>query len=74
MTEQIKTKIRQLYTFLKEANQLRYRPVRQLSAHEFVIRLSEMPSHPALQLIRPTVNEGNETLVSDTILRISRPS
>lgn len=72
MTEQIKSKIRQLYTFLKEANQLRYRPVRQLAGNEFVIRLSEMPPHPALQIFRPTVTEGNETLVSDTIIKITR--
>ncbi len=69
----LKTKIRQLYTFLKEANQLRFRPIRQVSAQVKVIRLAEMPDHPALHLSRPVVSENEETETSNALIRITRP-
>jgi hypothetical protein len=53
VSDVIKKKIRQLYEFLKEANQLRFRPVRILSEQTKVIRLADMPNHPSMQLFRP---------------------
>ena len=50
---ELKKRVRQLYHFLREANQLRFRPLRQLSDQPKVVNLSEMPQHPALQIIRP---------------------
>jgi len=73
VNEQVKNKIRQLYHFLKEANQLRFRPVRQLADQPKVVRLAEMPSHPSMQIYRP-VHVGNTHEVPDTLLRIKRPA
>jgi very-short-patch-repair endonuclease len=67
-----KSRIRQLYQFLKEANQLRFRPVRGLAEQPKVVRLADMPNHPAMQLLRP-VRTDNTQEVPDTLLRVKRP-
>jgi very-short-patch-repair endonuclease len=69
----IKQKVRQVYQFLKEANQLRFRPVRELQYQPKFIRLSSLPDHPAIQLFRPVCAENAQEL-PDTLLRLSRPS
>lgn len=69
----IKNKVRQLYQFLKEANQLRMRPVRKLADQPKVIFLADLPDHPAVQLIRPVRVAGTQE-VPDTLLRVKRPS
>lgn len=72
MSDIVKNKIRQLYQFLKEANQLRFRPVRVLSEQPKVVRLADMPSHPSMQLFRPVrMEEAQE--VPDTLIRVRRP-
>jgi hypothetical protein len=68
----VKSKIRQLYQFLKEANQLRFRPVRLLSEQPKVVRLADMPNHPSMQLFRPVRTEDAED-VPDTLIRVRRP-
>jgi len=72
VSDVIKTKIRQLYEFLKEANQLRFRPVRILSEQTKVIRIADMPNHPAMQLFRPVKSDSSQE-ISDVLLRIKRP-
>lgn len=72
MSDIVKSKIRQLYQFLKEANQLRFRPVRVLSDQPKVIRLAEMPNHPSMQLFRPVRTEDTQE-VPDTLLKVRRP-
>ena len=72
MSDAVKSKIRQLYQFLKEANQLRFRPVRLLAEQPKVVRLADMPDHPAMQLFRPVRTEGTQE-VPDTLLRVKRP-
>jgi hypothetical protein len=69
----IKSKVRQLYHFLKEANQLRFRPVRVLGEQPKVVRLAEMPNHPSMQIFRP-VRVENTQEVPDTLLRVKRPA
>lgn len=73
MSEIIKSKVLQLYHFLKEANQLRFRPVRLLSEQPKVIRLAEMPNHPSMQIFRPIRTIDSEQEIPDTLLRIKRP-
>ena len=73
MTDVIKGKIRQLYQFLKEANQLRFRPIRALADQPKVVRLADIPNHPAMQLFRPVRTENTQE-VPDTLLRVSRPT
>lgn len=71
-SDPLKNKVRQLYSFLKEANQLRFRPVRRLGEQEHVIRLSELPKHHSMQLFRPVrVQESLE--VPDVLVRVTRP-
>lgn len=72
MSDVIKSKIRQLYQFLKEANQLRFRPVRVLTDQPKVVRLADMPNHPTMQMFRPVCIE-NAQEVPDTLLRVKRP-
>ena len=66
VSETVKNKIRQLYKFLKGANQLRFRPVRQLSDQPRVVRLADLPDHPATQLYRPVRVEQTQE-VPDTL-------
>ena len=73
MSNVIKSKVRQLYHFLKEANQLRFRPVRNLGEQPKIVRLAEMPNHPSMQIFRP-VRVENTQEVPDTLLRVKRPA
>ncbi len=72
MSDIVKSKIRQLYQFLKEANQLRFRPVRVLSEQPRVVRLATMPNHPSMQLFRPVRTEDTQE-IPDTLIRVRRP-
>ena len=68
----LKVKVRQLYAFLKEANQLQFRPVRKLSDQQQVIKLSDIPQHPSVQIFKPIrVQESQE--VPETLLKVTRP-
>jgi hypothetical protein len=68
-----KQRVRQLYQFLREANQLRFRPVRELSEQPKVVNLGDLPQHPSVQLVRPVrVQDGHE--VPDLLLRVKRPN
>jgi very-short-patch-repair endonuclease/DNA polymerase III delta prime subunit len=73
MSEDIRHKVRQLYLFLKEANQLRFPPVRNLSQHPRVIRLADAPDHPSVQIHRPRPGENGQAS-DDCLLRIGRPA
>lgn len=69
----VRTKIRQLYAFLKEANQLRFRPVRVIGDHPKVLRFADLPAHPSVQIHRPIrTAEGQET--PEVLLRVQRPT
>lgn len=72
MIEHIRHKVRQLYLFLKEANQLRFPPVRHLSQHPRAIRLADAPDHPCVQINRPGAHDGAQ-MADDCLLRIARP-
>lgn len=69
----IKNKVRQLYQFLKETNQLRMRPVRKLVDQPRVIHLADLPDHPSVQFQRPVRVAGAQE-VPDTLLRVKRPA
>ena len=66
-------KVRQLYAFLKEANQIQFRPVRRLTDQPYVIRISDMPKHPSVQLYRPLIT-SSALEIPDVLLKISRPN
>lgn len=71
-TDKLQGKVRQLYAFLKEANQIQFRPIRVLKDQPYVIRLSDMPQHPSASLNRPTtVSQISE--VPDVLIRVARP-
>lgn len=72
MIDDIRNKVRQLYLFLKEANQLRFPPVRHLSQHPRTIRLADAPDHPCVQINRPRASETAQA-TDDCLLRIGRP-
>ncbi|HEY0686649.1 MAG TPA: AAA domain-containing protein [Steroidobacter sp.] len=72
MIEHIRHKLRQLYLFLKEANQLRFPPVRHVSQHPRAIRLADAPDHPCVQINRPGSNNAAQ-VEDDCLLRIARP-
>lgn len=73
MNDSTKNKVRQLYQFLKEANQLRYRPIRQLGEQVKVIRLADMPEHPSMQLYRPVRTSDTTQEIPEALIRIRRP-
>ena len=70
--ETLRLKVRQLYAFLKEVNQIQFRPVRRLSEQHYVIRIADIPNHPSAQLFRPVKTE-NTLEISDVLMRVSRP-
>ena len=72
VAEKLRLKVRQLYAFLKEANQIQFRPVRRLSEQQYVIRIADMPRHPSAQLFRPVKIE-NSLEVPEILIRVSRP-
>jgi len=72
VADKLRLKVRQLYAFLKEANQIQFRPVRRLSEQQYVIRISDMPKHPSAQLFRP-VKVQDSLEVPDTLVKVSRP-
>ena len=73
MNEDIRNKVRQLYLFLKEANQLRFPPVRNVSQHPKAIRLADAPDHPCVQINRPRRGESAEAM-GDCLIRVGRPT
>lgn len=73
MSDETKSRVRQLFRFLKEANQLRFRPVRSASDQPRTIRLSEMPSHESVQVIRPIRGDDAQE-ASDVLIRVKRPA
>ncbi len=68
----VKRKIRQLYAFLKEANQLQFRPIRVLAEQPKFLRLDELPDHPSVQIFRPVQVENTQD-TPDILLRVTRP-
>ncbi len=72
VADKLRLKVRQLYAFLKEANQIQFRPVRRLNEQQYVIRIADMPKHPSAQLFRP-VKVENTLEVPDTLIKVSRP-
>ena len=70
--EKLRLKVRQLYAFLKEANQIQFRPVRRLNEQQYVIRVADMPMHPSAQIFRP-VKVENALEIPDVLIRVSRP-
>ena len=73
VTELTKSKVRQLYQFLKQANQLRYTPIRNLESQEKFIRFAEMPSHPTLQIQRPIRVDEETQETPELLVRVRRP-
>ena len=72
MNDDVRQKVRQLYLFLKEANQLRFPPVRTLSQHPRVLRLADAPDHASVQITRPRRGEVTDG-ADDCLLRVRRP-
>jgi hypothetical protein len=73
MKDLTKERVRQLYQFLREANQLRFRPVRQLGDQPMFLNLTELPEHPSVQMIRPVRTTAGQE-IPELLLRIKRPA
>lgn len=73
MNDETKSKVRQLYRFLKEANQLRFRPVRSVGEQPKTIRLAEMPAHESVHFIRPVRDDSSQE-EPDVLIRVKRPT
>ena len=71
MIEQ-KKRVRDLFQFLREANQLRFRPVRKLEEQPCFVDLSAFPPHPGIQLYRPLQVDGASE-VHDILVSVGRP-
>jgi len=73
MNDATRTKVRQLYSFLKEVNQLRFRPVRSIGEQPKTIRLAEMPAHESIRFTRPVLDDSPQE-ISDILIRVRRPN
>ena len=69
MTE-TRDRIRQVYKFLKDAAQLRQKPVRLLSEQPRLFWVDDLPNHPSIHLARPVIGEDS----CDYLLRATRPA
>jgi very-short-patch-repair endonuclease len=72
MSELQKQRIRDLYRFLREANQLRFRPVRRLNDQPRSLDLFSLPKHPSVQINRP-IPSGDGAEVPDQLIGVRRP-
>lgn len=72
LSDTLRLKVRQLYAFLKEANQVQFRPIRRLSEQPYAIRILDMPKHPSAALYRPVKTETSSE-VPDVLIRVARP-
>jgi very-short-patch-repair endonuclease len=73
LKDSLRIKVRQLYSFLKEANQIQFRPIRVFNDQTYSIYLSEVPRHPSAQIYRPV--KGNDTKeILDVLIRVARPN
>lgn len=68
----VKARIRNLFSFLLEANRLRFAPARKLSDQERVIPLSNLPEDPSIQLLRPIPALNGEPGVEFSLV-VARP-
>ena len=64
-----KQRLRQVFQFLKELNQHRYPPKREINDQKWCLSLSNLPEHPAIHLGRRTAavlptNEDSDTVRS----------
>lgn len=71
MSEQ-KTRVRELYQFLREANQLRFPPVRNYEDHPAHLFINSFPEHPCVQVFRP-VKGVEDPDIPDTLISVQRP-
>ena len=44
VADKLRLKVRQLYAFLKEANQIQFQPIRRLNEQQYSIRISDLAS------------------------------
>jgi DNA polymerase III delta prime subunit len=65
-----KQRLRQVFQFLKELNQHRYPPKRQITEQKWHLSLSNLPEHPAVQLGRRTAAESITTEETVTVRSI----
>lgn len=72
MSELQKHRIRDLYRFLREANQLRFRPVRRLNDQPHYLDLLSLPKHPSIQINRPVPSQDGAE-VPDQLISVQRP-
>ena len=73
MFELQKQRIHDLYRFLREANQLKFRPVRRLQDQPRSLDLFSLPQHPSIQITRPVPSaDGSE--VPDQLASVRRPT
>ena len=72
--EQTRHRVHQLYTFLKKVNEIRFVPIRTLSAQEKFIRIADLPGHPSIQFTRPIPQADEDKQGQDFELRIKRPN
>jgi hypothetical protein len=68
----VKDRVRNLFSFLLEANRLRFAPTRKLNDQERVIPLSRLPEDPSIQLIRPVPAHDGEPAAEFSLV-VTRP-
>ena len=57
----LRKRLKGLFQFLYEVNTLRFRPERNIAAQSHILKLSNLPEHPSIQLIRPCLTEPEQS-------------
>lgn len=68
----VKDRVRNLFSFLLEANRLRFAPTRRLNDQERAISLSQLPEDPSIQLVRPVSPHDGEPAAEFSLV-VTRP-
>lgn len=67
----LRQRLKSLFQFLREANNLRFRPERNISDQIRILKLTNLPEHPSIQLISPCSTEPGQAPI-EFEFRISR--
>ncbi|MBF0563777.1 MAG: AAA family ATPase [Nitrospirae bacterium] len=59
----LRKRLKSLFQFLYAVNDLKFRPERNIADQSHILKLSDLPEHPSIQLIRPCITESEQSSI-----------
>ncbi len=66
-------KVLQIFKFIKALNELKYPISKNMSIHDWVLYVNDIPAHSTISIGKPFNNDGLNTEHEDYILKVVRP-